>query len=337
MIKLNEETRKALVQLALDTQVYPEGNILKLLNTDDDPDFKSYIEKATARDKSMRQRRLEITKQIQIQNRDLTKFNEQITILNKDLTIALEEQKKAKEQVIAALKVLERKNRDLAQFSWMTSHNLRGPLASTLGVINLLRDYMQASADLKGLYDHLRGSAMKMDEVLADVAMLLETRDAPPIHNEELKLQAILVGCVERLQAKGMNLSSALKSDFSACTSIISTKVYVESILEHLLSNAFQYRSEVRELAIIVTAVIEEEVAVIRIADNACGIKAEDLEKIFEPFKKLHFSSTGKGLGLYVARTQAEALGGSLTVTSEFGAGSVFKLQLPVNGFQAGI
>ena len=335
MIRLNDETRKALIALAKETQVFPEGNFVKLLDPGDDAEFREYIEKSLARDRNMRQRRLEITKQIQIQNRDLTRYNEQVTILNQDLTIALEEQKKAKEQVILALKRLEKKNRDLAQFSWMTSHNLRGPLASTLGIINLIRDFMQQSADLQGLYEHLRSSAVKMDEVLQDVSMLLETRDSPPILNEELQLQPVLQDCMGKLRELSADIGDFISGDFAACPSLISTRVYLEGILHHLLSNAYQYRSVERTAIITVSSMKEDDFAVITVADNGDGIKAEDLERIFEPFKKLHYSSTGKGLGLYLARTQAEALGGSITVTSEVGVGSRFIVRLPLNGIES--
>lgn len=337
MIQLNEETRQALLKLAQETQVYPEGNILKLFDPGDDEAFKAYLEKSMARDRAMRQRRLDITKQIQIQNRDLTKFNEQVSLLNKDLTIALEEQKKAKEQVIMALKKLEKKNQDLAQFSWMTSHNLRGPLASTLGITNLLKDYMQASADLKGLYEHLRSSVIKMDEVLADVSMLLETRDTPPIHNEQLDLGNLLLASLAKIQGTEPTISTFVSSDFSGCPSIISTRNYVEEIFQQLILNGFQYRAEERAPVIHLSSTLDGDYAEINIRDNGSGIKTEDLDKIFEPFKKLHYKSSGKGLGLYVARTQAEAMGGSLNVTSEFGVGSIFCCRLPKDGFTPGI
>ena len=332
MIQLNEETRKALLQLARETQVYPEGNILKLIDAADDSVFKAYIEKAMARDRQMRQRRLEVTKQVQIQNRDLIKFNEQVTALNADLMIALEEQKKAKEQVIHALKILEKKNRDLAQFSWMTSHNLRGPLASALGIINLLRDVLQSSADLKGLYDHLRGSAMKMDEVLADLSMLLESREEVTIDNQVLALDDVLAACKDRLREIEADLPDAVTIDCSACPTVVSTRSHVEEVLRHVLLNGFQYRSSGRPSKVTVTSFVEDQQAVISVSDNGVGIAADDLEKVFEPFKKLSYTSTGKGLGLYLARIKAEALGGTLTVTSVQGEGSVFSLRLPVDG-----
>ena len=214
----------------------------------------------------------------------------------------------------------------------MTSHNLRGPLASTLGIINLLRDYMQTSADLKGLYDHLRGSAMKIDEVLQDVSMLLETRDATPINNEEIEINSLLDGCMAKLREHGLDLTGQVTKEFSACPSVIATRPYLESILMHLLSNAFQYRAADRKPAIRVSSVADGEFVRIDVTDNGEGIASDDLEKIFEPFKKLHYSSTGKGLGLYLARTQTEALGGSLGVSSEPGVGSCFSIRVPIKG-----
>jgi signal transduction histidine kinase len=65
------------------------------------------------------------------------------------------------------------------------------------------------------------------------------------------------------------------------------------------------------------------------VTDNGIGISENNFEKAFEPFRKLDYSSTGKGIGLYLARSQAEAMGGTLTVQSELGKGSIFTLRLP--------
>ena len=237
MIKLNEETRRALVQLAEETQVYPEGNFLKLLDAENDAAFLDYISKSLERDRFMRQRRLEITKQIQIQNRELTTSNGKISRLNDELVIALEEQKKAKDQLVVANRILEKKNKDLEQFSWMTSHNLRGPLASTIGVINLFESFVKSSPDMLTLYEHLRNSASKMNDILADVSMLLETRNAQVIHNEELSLVDLLNDIKDRLH-QGLGIpAQTYQVDFSKCSQVVSTKAVLSEVLYHLMAN----------------------------------------------------------------------------------------------------
>ncbi|MFM7194538.1 MAG: sensor histidine kinase, partial [Bacteroidota bacterium] len=314
------------------SRVYLEGNILKLFNPNGDPELETYLTTAVQKDKSMRQKRLDITKQIQIQNRELSRFNDQVTLLNKDLTLALEEQKKAKEQLLVTLAKLEKQNRDLAQFSWMISHNLRGPLASTLGIVNLLKNFYQDSKDYRDLYDHLRASALRMDEIMADVSMLLEVRDSPPILNEDLDMKSVFDEACRQVGALWEEYSGGVKVDFTGCPRVLATRIYLQSILMHLISNALQYRSPDRSLEVKLTSGIDDGFLVLTVSDNGSGIAVNDHEKIFEPFRKLDYASKGKGLGLYLSRTLAEAMGGTLTVASDLGAGAVFTLRLPLNG-----
>ena len=329
MLSLSDDIRKALIAIAQETQVYLEGNILKLIDPVDDPDFRSYLEEAVRRDRAVRQRRLDITKQVQRQNKELVTFNDQNSLLNEELRRALDEQRKAKDDLLETLKKLEKQNQDLAQFSWMISHNLRGPLASALGIINLLKDFNLVTPDNRDLYNHLKTSALRMDEILYDVSMLLEIRDDPPILNEPLDVAEIFNTCCQKLKSMVDQSGVEFQQDFSCCTTITATRIYLESIITNLLSNAMQYRSAERPLKVTVTSGNESGFCLLHIADNGKGIKENDLERIFEPFRKLDYSSTGKGIGLYLARSQAEAMGGNLTVTSEVGKGSVFTLRLP--------
>ena len=331
MLSLGDDIKKALIATAQESQVYLEGNILKLIDPGEDTVFRAYLEEAVRRDKAGRQRRLDITKQVQRQNRELLEFNEQNSTLNRELNLALEEQRRAKDELLVTLKKMERQNQDLAQFSWMISHNLRGPLASALGIINLLKDFKLVTPDNRDLYNHLKASALRMDEILYDVSMLLEIRDDPPILNEEMVLDEMFHSCCGKLQAMVAQSGVSFKSDFSCCTTIVATRIYLESIITNLLSNAMQYRSAERPLEVTVTSGSEPGYCQFHVADNGKGIKKNDLERIFEPFRKLDYSSTGKGIGLYLARSQAEAMGGTLTVSSEIGKGSVFTLRLPSN------
>ena len=140
MLSFSDEIRKAFIDLAQSTKVYLEGNILKLIDPGDDPEFRAYLEESVRKDKFARQRRLAITKQIQQQNKELIYHDEKNQLLNDELKLALIEQQKSKDQLIETLKKVQKQNKDLAQFSWMISHNLRGPLASSLGIVNLMRD-----------------------------------------------------------------------------------------------------------------------------------------------------------------------------------------------------
>ena len=329
MLELNDDIRKALIEIARDSKVYLEGSILKLINPGDDPSFNRYLDEAVRKDRSVRQLRLEITKQVQAQNKELSAINEQNVALNAELRTALDQQKKVQDKLLMTLDKLERQNQDLAQFSWMISHNLRGPLASALGIINLLKDFNLVTPDNRDLYNHLRTSALRMDEILTDVSMLLEIRDDPPILNEDIDMESMFNSCFGKVKELAERSSAEFRQDFSCCTTLYATRIYLESIITNLLTNAIQYRSPDRVPLVKIFTGNENGYCLFSVEDNGKGIKVADLERVFEPFRKLDYASTGKGIGLYLARSQAEAMGGSLTVTSELGKGSIFTLRLP--------
>ena len=101
MVKIDDNTKKALIQLAEDRSIFLEGNILKVLDVSDDPDFEHYVKNASERDKEIRRKRLDITKQIQNQNRELLETqntNESLMSEIKDALAQAEESKAQMEQ-----------------------------------------------------------------------------------------------------------------------------------------------------------------------------------------------------------------------------------------------
>jgi len=102
MIKLDKNTKKQLIELYKTKKISLEGNILKLIDPDGDEEFASYIKDSIEKDKDVRRKRLDITKQVQSQNNDLVKWKNENERVNKELTIALEEAKESNEGILVA-------------------------------------------------------------------------------------------------------------------------------------------------------------------------------------------------------------------------------------------
>lgn len=102
MIKLSNESKQEILNLANEKQIYLEGNILKLIDSSDDPEFSSYLKIASSRDVEMRKKRLEMTKQIQNQNNELIKWKSENEKINEELKIALKDSEKLKEEALKA-------------------------------------------------------------------------------------------------------------------------------------------------------------------------------------------------------------------------------------------
>jgi len=112
MIVLNDEIKKELIQLASEKNIFLEGNITKLIDTESDLDFRNYIFQCISRDKENRKKRLDITKTIQQQNKELTEWKTHNEQLNKDLQSALEASEKAKQLAESDLDVLQKKTQN---------------------------------------------------------------------------------------------------------------------------------------------------------------------------------------------------------------------------------
>ena len=102
MIKIDKNTKSQLLELHRTKKISLEGNILKVIDSDGDPDFEKYIQEATEKDKEVRRKRLDVTRQVQSQNADLTKWKKENERVNKQLTKALEEAEESNKAMLSA-------------------------------------------------------------------------------------------------------------------------------------------------------------------------------------------------------------------------------------------
>jgi len=109
MIKLGSDARKQLMELAAANQLYLEGNIIKVIDPEGDTNFTEYLRIASENDKASRRKRLEVTKQVQAQNKELTSAQEENTKLMEELKVALTAAEKAKESAESDLDLLQKK------------------------------------------------------------------------------------------------------------------------------------------------------------------------------------------------------------------------------------
>lgn len=234
--------------------------------------------------------------------------------------VDITEQKRVEEE----LKV---RNIELDNFVYKVSHDLRAPLSSVLGLVNL--------ASLKGNTDNLEdyiqriGQKVKqLDHFISDVLS----------HSKNLKLE---------LKIEKINLQYLIDQTFTDLNYLkganeISREVKIEGIefnsdpwrmgeiFRNLISNAIKYRDfNKKDSYIRISIKIAPDRTTILFEDNGIGISKANLTKIFEMFYRASEQSDGSGLGLYIVKNAVDKLGGILKVTSEIGKGTSFELKLP--------
>ncbi|WKN31768.1 PAS domain S-box protein [Porifericola rhodea] len=225
-------------------------------------------------------------------------------------------------------KALLKTNEELDRFVYSASHDLRAPLASTLGLINISRFTPERDELLKYL-DMMEKSLNKMDKIIQDITDY--SRNARlEIECEEIHFESMIADVLQRLKylehIDNVNISTSIEGADKFYTDKI--RLYV--ILINLISNAIKYHKyEESNPYINIKVSITEEKAHILVEDNGIGIEEKHLDKIFGMFFQAARESTGSGLGLFIVKETINKLNGSIDVKSKLKEGSSFEVVLP--------
>lgn len=229
-----------------------------------------------------------------------------------------------KEQLI---RELTQNNKDLQQFSYITSHNLRAPLSNLTGLLNLIEDIPIENEELKEILDGFNKSTHLLNDTINDLVKVIIIKDNPSIEKEDLFLKDIFEDVFSQLDFLiGMH-KPIIKFNFEEVSFLNTNKSYLESILLNLLTNAIKYKSETRKLKINITASQQDNNVLLIFKDNGIGIDLErNRDKIFGLYQRFHDYPDSKGLGLYLVKSQVETMGGTISLESKVDVGTTFTL-----------
>lgn len=238
-------------------------------------------------------------------------------------------QKSIELEKVKIMNDLIQRNRDLEQFAYIVSHNLRAPVANIMGISNLMTLPGVNPDEKERMTTALNKSVGAMDTVIKDLNHILQIK-------REVNEQKTLVKFSELLMEIKLSISNLIKKehvkfivDFSAIDEMITIRSYLYSIFYNLITNSIKYKQPHDNPIIQIKSVVVGNKVQLIFRDNGLGI---DLEKkgdqIFGLYKRFHFHIEGKGMGLYMVKTQVETLGGNIYLQSEVDKGTEFKIEL---------
>jgi len=265
----------------------------------------------------------------------LKELNQELIDQNKELALKEQEMETFNEELISnrdnLVKILEElsdRNFELDQLVYKTSHDLRAPLRSVLGLTNLYR--LEVDNPPNSYVQKIEERINKMDDFIK--SMLDYSRASRlSVKYAHVDIENLLDSCLSDLEfLEGFNAVEIIKNinnhDYEAMTDELRLKI----ILSNIISNVFKYRKveEGNSFMKIDVDVLETEIN-ITVEDNGIGIAKEYLGKVFDMFYRATEKSDGSGLGMYIVKQSIDKLEGSITVESEEGVRTMFKISLP--------
>lgn len=222
------------------------------------------------------------------------------------------------------------KNKELDTFVYKSSHDLKGPLASIIGLTNIANMEIKDEVSLN-YFNLIRTSAIRLDNILINLSELARLRNSAT-KIDFVDLGKITTEIVDQFMVDG-NLKKVLsfKYDIDEIPNFRSNDKIILSVLQNLIDNAIKYRKINIGAAPYVHITISkfEKGAQITIKDNGLGIRKDKVDKVFDMFQRANEKSQGTGLGLYIVKTSVEKLKGTISLKSVERQGSTFKIYLP--------
>lgn len=222
-------------------------------------------------------------------------------------------------------------NQELDSFVYSVSHDLRAPLRSLLGLLNIsIKDERPRDTVYDTYFRMMENSVKKLDDTLKDI--LEYSRNARnELTLERIDLDELIQSCISKLEyIQGFNQVRIEINRVGMETPFLSDRYRLSVVISNLLSNAIKYRDpEKSESRLKIDINVTESMVILIFQDNGIGIDETLLSKIFNMFFRGTERSDGAGLGLYIIKETVQKLRGTIDVTSTLGIGSKFVISIP--------
>lgn len=264
------------------------------------------------------------SQQLEEANIKVTQINSQLILLNENLEKLVEERTQELKDTIDKL---SQTDEGLNTFLYRSSHDLRGPITSLLGLVHLVRKENN-QPELLTYFDMIDKTCQHM------LRFLKRLNEVSVIFKSQISRKPVLIGEVvneARHYLKENNLYNKVRihiqNEVTEPVSIDATMML--NIVTSLLENAIIFSREVNPEATLRFKVVNEKL-IIRIADNGLGIKDDLKARIFELFFRGTELSSGNGLGLYLVKKSVELLHGEVEILSEVNVGTTVTVSVPL-------
>ena len=245
--------------------------------------------------------------------------------------IDITERKKSEDELLRSKQSLEtiaiklqEQNKQLDEFAHIISHNLRSPVGNIKALISLL-DSNSSLGEYQQIFEKIKTVSNNLGETMNELMETLKVKTDTDIARVEIRFKELFDKVIQSLEGDLIQRGAYVTFDFNDAPKIYYSKAYLESIFQNLISNALKYSSPNRKPQIKVSTTTETTGIELRVQDNGLGIDLVKYgSKLFGLHKTFHEHVDARGVGLFLVKTQVEALGGSISAESEIDIGTTF-------------
>lgn len=259
---------------------------------------------------------------------DITSLNNNdrnVAIAFSEITNELENRKELEK----SLEILNNQNKQLTNFSFMVSHNLRSHASTLSSFIDLLKDETD-ECEKQILLKGLKKTSKNLEETLRDMTALIKTKNQFDLEYSQVYLEELVSKIVNAIYSEMADVEHEIKLDIEDDLLLNTIPSYLESIITNLFTNSFKYRKLGHKLIIEIKAELCNNCFTLHFKDNGIGIDLKkNREKLFGLFSTFHSRANSQGIGLHLVKIQIEKLGGTIEVNSEEDKGTEFIIEIP--------
>ncbi|WP_255474119.1 sensor histidine kinase [Pontibacter qinzhouensis] len=254
------------------------------------------------------------------QKKELEKANKAALNLNREL----------EQRVQDRTKELIKINKDLENFVYTASHDLKAPITNIEGLIKALQETLNDNcvelAETNSILQMIDNSIDRFKNTLTDLTEVAKLQYQEEISHDCINFEEILDDVKSHIKRMIQESEAEIYEDFSFAPGVVFSRKNLRSIVYNLVSNAIKYRDPVRKPVIKVSTYPEDAYIVLAVQDNGLGLKEQDHQKVFSMFTRLHDHTEGTGVGMTIVKRIVENSDGKIELESELGKGTVFKV-----------
>jgi len=251
---------------------------------------------------------------------------QQYSMIARDITYLKNYQKEITQQNIELQKV----NRELDHFVYSISHDLRAPLISVVGVLEIIEtEFYLEDADLHSYLSMLHLGLMRTDDSIKNI-LQYSKNSRESVKVGRVFIRAIVEEVINSFHSDLIEKNIELTIEIEDQIPFYNDSVRLQTILNNLVDNAIKYQDgNKKNKKILIRFTSEEQKSTLTVWDNGIGIEEDSDDKIFDMFYRGSSLSAGSGLGLYIVKQIAELLGAEITVKTVYEEMTAFSIVFP--------